>query len=72
MNNVMANMDKKFNEEEKAILNKNKLMAPSELLKLNVDQLKDYAKKVEQLSKDYGTLSGLKKEKTKMTPKSKY
>ena len=46
---LMANMDKKFNEEEKATLNKNKLMAPSELLKLNVDELKDYAKKVEQL-----------------------
>ena len=51
---LMANMDKKFNEEEKATLNKNKLMAPSELLKLNVDQLKEYKKKVEQLSKDYG------------------
>ena len=42
---LMANMDKKFNEEEKATLNKNKLMAPSELLKLNVGELKDYAKK---------------------------
>ena len=48
---LMANMDKKFNEEEKATLNKNKLMAPSELLKLNVGELKDYAKKVEQLSR---------------------
>ena len=51
---LMANMDKKFNEEEKATLNKNKLMAPSELLKLNVDQLKEYKKKVEKISKKYG------------------
>ena len=29
-------------------------MAPSELLKLNVADLKDYEKTVEQLSKDYG------------------
>ena len=65
---LMANIDKKFNEEEKATLNKNKLMAPSELLKLNVDQLKDYAKKVEQLSKDYGYTIGPKKRKNKNNP----
>ena len=65
---LMANIDKKFNEEEKAILNKNKLMAPSELLKLNVGELKDYAKKVEQLSKDYGYTIGPKKRKNKNNP----
>ena len=65
---LMANMDKKFNEEEKATLTKNKLMAPSELLKLNVDELKDYAKKVEQLSKDYGYTIGPKKRKNKNNP----
>ena len=65
---LMANMDKKFNEEEKATLNKNKLMAPSELLKLNVGELKDYAKKVEQLSKDYGYTIGPKKRKNKNNP----
>ena len=65
---VMANMDKKFNAEEKVILNKNKLMAPSELLKLNVGELKDYAKKVEQLSKDYGYTIGPKKRKNKNNP----
>ena len=65
---LMANIDKKFNEEEKATLNKNKLVAPSELLKLNVDQLKDYAKKVEQLSKDYGYTIGPKKRKNKNDP----
>ena len=66
---LMANMDKKFNEEEKATLNKNKLMAPSELLKLNVDQLKEYKKKVEQLSKDYGyKIIGPKKRKNENDP----
>ena len=65
---LMANIDKKFNEEEKAILNKNNLMAPSELLKLNVGELKDYAKKVEQLSKDYGYTIGPKKRKNKNDP----
>ena len=65
---LMANIDKKFNEEEKATLNKNKLMAPSELLKLNVGELKDYAKKVEQLSKDYGYTIGPKKRKNKNDP----
>ena len=66
---LMANMDKKFNEEEKATLNKNKLMAPSELLKLNVGELKDYKKKVEQLSKDYGQKTiGPKKRKNKNNP----
>ena len=65
---LMANIDKKFNEEEKATLDKNKLMSPSELLKLNVDQLKDYAKKVEQLSKDYGYTIGPKKRKNKNNP----
>ena len=66
---LMANMDKKFNEEEKATLNKNKLMAPSELLKLNVGELKDYEKKVEQLSKDYGyKIIGPKKRKNENDP----
>ena len=65
---LMANIDKKFNEEEKATLNKNNLMAPSELLKLNVDELKDYAKKVEHLSKDYGYTIGPKKRKNKNNP----
>ena len=65
---LMANMDKKFNEEEKATLNKNNLRAPSELLKLNVGELKDYAKKVEQLSKDNGYTIGPKKRKNKNNP----
>ena len=39
---LIANIDKKFNEEEMEIIKKNKLMAPSELLKLNISELKDY------------------------------
>ena len=66
---LMANMNKKFNAEETAILEKNKLMAPSELLTLNVDQLKEYEKKVEQLSKDYGyKIIGPKKRKNQNDP----
>ena len=66
---LMANMDKKFNEEEKATLNKNNLLLPSELLNLNVGELKDYEKKVEQLSKDYGyKIIGPKKRKNENDP----
>ena len=66
---LMANMNKKFDKEETAILEKNKLMAPSELLTLNVDQLKEYEKKVEQLSKDYGyKIIGPKKRKNQNDP----
>ena len=66
---LMANIDKKFDKEETAILEKNKLMAPSELLTLNVDQLKEYEKKVEQLSKDYGyKIIGPKKRKKENDP----
>ena len=65
---LMANMDKKFNEEEMEIINKNKLKAPSELLTLNVAELKEYEKKVEQLSKDYGYTIGHQKRKNKNDP----
>ena len=65
---VMANIDKKFNEEEKEIIKKNQLIAPSELLKLNVVELKDYLATVEQLSKDYGyKIIGPKKTKETKT-----
>ena len=64
----MANISKKFNEEEMEIFKKNNLMDPSELLKLNVGELKEYAKKVEQLSKDYGYTIGPKKRKNKNDP----
>ena len=66
---LMANIDKKFNEEEMEIITTNNLMLPSELLKLNVAELKDYAKKVEQLSKDYGyKIIGPKKRKDEKDP----
>ena len=45
---VMANIDKKFNKEEMEIIKKNNLMTPSELLKLNVAELKDYAEEVKK------------------------
>ena len=60
---VMANIDKKFNEEEKEILKKNQLMAPSELLKLNVGELKYYAEEVKDKSKKIGWEIGSKKRK---------
>ena len=63
---VMANIDKKFNEEEKEIIKKNQLMAPSELLKLNVDQLKDYAEEVKDKSKKIGWEIGSKKRKNEL------
>ena len=63
---LMANIDKKFNEEEKATLNKNNLMAPSELLKLNVGELKDYAQKVKDQSKKIGWEIGSKKRKNEL------
>ena len=62
----MANISKKFNEEEKEIFKKNKLMAPSELLKLNVDQLKDYAEEVKDKSKKIGWEIGSKKRKKQL------
>ena len=63
---VMANIDKKFNEEETEIIKKNQLMAPSELLKLNVDQLKDYAEEVKDKSKKIGWEIGSKKRKNQL------
>ena len=62
---VMANIDKTFNEEEMEIIKKNKLMAPSELLKLNVAELKDYAEEVKKISKKigYSKLRPLKRKK---------
>ena len=64
---LMADINKKFNEEEMEIFKKNNLMDPSELLKLNVAKLKDYLATVEQLSKDYGYkfIGPKKREETK-------
>ena len=51
---LMANINKKFDDEEMEIFKKNSLMVPSKLLKLNFGELKDYLGTVEQLSRDYG------------------
>ena len=65
---LMANINKKFNAEEMEIFKKNNLMTPSELLKLNFGELKDYLVRVEQLSKDYGyKIIGPKKTKETKT-----
>ena len=65
---LMANINKKFNEKEMEIIKKNNLIDPSELLKLNVGELKEYAQLVEQLSKDYGyKIIGPKKTKETKT-----
>ena len=63
----MASIANKFNEKDLEIFKKNKLMPPTELLKLNVAELKDYEKTVEQLSKDYGykIIGPLKTKETK-------
>ena len=63
---VMANIDKKFNEEEKEIIKKNQLMTPSELLKLNVGELKYYAEEVKDKSKKIGWEIGSKKRKNEL------
>ena len=63
---LMANIDKKFNEEEMEIIKKYNLEAPSELLKLNVGELKDYAQKVKDQSKKIGWEIGSKKRKNQL------
>ena len=62
---VMANINKKFNKEEMELIKKNNLPAPSELLKLNVAELKDYAEEVKKISKKigYSELGPLKRKK---------
>ena len=58
---LMANIDKKFNEEEMDIIKKYNLEAPLELLKLNVGELEKYAQKVKDQSKKIGWEIGYKK-----------
>ena len=63
---LMANIDKKFNEEEMEIIKKYNLEAPSELLKLNVGELEKYAQKVKDQSKKIGWEIGSKKRKNEL------
>ena len=63
---LMANIDKKFNKEEMEIIKKYNLEAPSELLKLNVGELENYAQKVKDQSKKIGWEIGSKKRKNEL------
>ena len=66
-NVLIADINKKFDDEEMAIITENNLMVPSELLKFNVADLQAYRKQVNQLSKTYGYTIGPKKREEKKT-----
>ena len=51
---TIADISQKFNEKEMEIIREKDLLAPAELLKLNVDQLEKYAKEVKDKSKKIG------------------
>ena len=51
---LIADINNKFNEEDMEIIKNYNLMAPSELLKLSVAELRDYSEEVKQKSKDIG------------------
>ena len=51
---TIANISQKFNEKDLEIIRENKLLAPTELLKLNVDELEEYAQEVKKTGKDIG------------------
>ena len=58
----IADISQKFDEKALEIIRENKLLAPVDLLKLNVDQLEKYAKEVKDKSKDIGyKIGGLKR-----------
>ena len=59
---TIANINQKFEEKDFEIIRKNNLLAPVDLLKLNVDQLEEYAKEVKDKSKKIGyEIGGLKR-----------
>ena len=63
---LIADINKKFNEEDFAYFEKNKLVPPNDLLKLNSEQLEDYGKVVKELNKKITTeLAGLRRTKIK-------
>ena len=62
----MANINKKFDDKEMEIFKKYNLEAPSELLKLNVGELENYALKVKDQSKKIGWEIGSKKRKNQL------
>ena len=63
---IIADINKKFGEKDFEIIGKYNLALPTDLLKLNPDELKDYGEIVKEKSKKIGThLSGLKRTKGK-------
>ena len=61
---TIANINQKFNEKDMEIIREKDLLAPAELLKLNVDQLEEYAKEVKDKSKKIGyEIGSLKRKK---------
>ena len=63
---IIADINKKFGEKDFEIIGKYGLTLPTDLLKLNPDDLSDYGGKVKELSKTIGNeLSGLKRTKIK-------
>ena len=63
---LMANINKKFDDKEMDIIKIYNLEAPSELLKLNVGELENYAQKVKDQSKKIGWEIGSKKRKNEL------
>ena len=64
---TIANINQKFGEKDFEIIRENDLRAPVDLLKLNVDQLEEYAKEVKEKSKKIGyEIGGLKKKTVKI------
>ena len=62
---TIANINQTFNEKDMEIIREKDLLAPAELLKLNVDQLEEYAKEEKDKSKKIGyEIGGFKKTKT--------
>ena len=48
---TIANISQKFNEKDLEIIRENKLLTPTELLELNVDELEKYVQEVKDKSK---------------------
>ena len=61
----IADISQKFNEKDMEIIRENDLLAPVELLKLNVDKLEEYANEVKDKSKKIGYEIGSLKRKNR-------
>ena len=63
---LIADINKKFNAEDFAYFEKNSIIPPNDLLKLNSEELEDYGKVVKELNKKITTeLAGLRRTKIK-------